>query len=128
MGRVSGTLRKVTIDGITFDVTADNDTTINPSIEKTGLPTSGRTMMQHVVKIPEAESIQISAEPAEQDILSQANKRLDNYPMALTFADGSVYRAVGQIALESYTSANMVATIRMIPDNASQDWELFAAA
>lgn len=125
---VSGTLRKVTIDGLTYHVAADTDVTINPSIEKTGLPTSGPTMFQHVIRIPEAEAITLSVDSEQQDTLRQTNKRLDVYPMAITFADGSVYRAVGQIALEGITSANNVATIRMIPDNASQDWELFAAA
>lgn len=128
MGRVSGTLRKVTLDGLTYDVAADADVTINPSIEKTGLPTSGRTMMQHVIRIPEAEAITLSVDPTEQAVLTLLNKRLDDYPMALTLADGSVYRAVGQIALETITSANNVATLRAIPNNASQDWELFAAA
>ena len=85
-------------------------------------------MYQHIIRIPEAEAITLSVNPTEQDVLRQANKRLDTYPMALTFADGSVYRAVGQIALEGITTANNVATIRMIPNNASQDWELFAAA
>ena len=128
MGRVSGTIRKVTLDGLTYDVAADVDVTINPSIEKTGLPTSGRTMMQHVIRIPEAEAITLSADPTEQATLTALNKRLDSYPMALTLADGSVYRAVGQIALEGITTANNVATLRAIPNNASQDWELFAAA
>ena len=128
MGRVSGTLKKVTLDGLTFDVAADADITINPSIEKTGLPTSGRTMMQHVIRIPEAEAITLSVDPTEQAVLTSLNKRLDSYPMALTLADGSVYRSVGQIALETITSANNVATLRAIPNNASQDWELFAVA
>ena len=127
MGKISGTLRKVVIDGITFSVTADVDVTINSGVLKEGMPTSGPTMFKHTRQSPDIESITVSAEPVENDLLLNFNNRLTTYPLSLEFADGSVYRAVGQIGHEGYTNADNIATIRMIPDNASVEWELFAA-
>ena len=112
MARVSGTPRKVTIDGLTYDVTGDADITINSPTEKEGMPTSGRSMMKVTGKSPDIESVTISASPEEHEVLMQVHERLDSVPMSVTFADGSVYRAVGHINLESYTSADNIATLK----------------
>jgi hypothetical protein len=128
MGRVCGTPRKVTINGLTYDAVGDADITINSNIEKEGLPTSGRTMFKHTRKNPDMESVGISADPSEYEVLMQESESLVTFPMSLTFADGSVFRAVGGINVDTYTSADNIATIKMIPDNAKLRWELFAAA
>lgn len=126
--RVSGTLRKVTIDGLTYTVAADVDVTINSNIEKEGLPTSGLTMMKYTKKNPDIENIVLSVEPSEYETLMLASENLNPFPMSLALADNSVFRAVGSINVDSYTNADSIATIKMIPNNANLRWELFAAA
>lgn len=128
MGRVSGTPRKVTLDGLTYDVAADTNITINLSpFEKEGVPTSGRTMFKMTNRVPTAESIPLIADPVEQDTVRQLAERLDSFPMSMTLADGSVYTTVGQINFENVETEENRASIIMIPDQSVGAWQLFAS-
>lgn len=128
MGQVSGTLRKVTIDGISYDAAFDANVTLNLSpYETEGVPTSGRTMFKKMLRSPNAESVVLVVSPVEQDTLRQAAERLDTYPMSVTLADGSVYTTVGQINFENVETEENRASIMIIPDRAIGAWQLFAA-
>ena len=129
MGRVAGSLRKVVIDGLTFDVAADvNVTLMTSGFETEGIPTSGRTMFKMTFRSPNAEGVVLSADPTEQDVLRQISERLTSSPMSVTLADNSVYRTVGRINFENVETEENKATIVIIPDKSLGAWELFAAS
>ena len=124
----SGTPRKLALDGVSYDVAADVNITLNLSpFETEGVPTSGRTMIKRTVRTQTAESIVIVATPTEQDQLRVLAERLDAFPAAITMADGAVWRTTGNINFESVESEENRATIVIIPDRSPDGWALFAA-
>jgi len=128
MSDVSGTPRKVTLDGVPYRVAGDANITLNLSpYETEGVPTSGQTMFKKTVRSPTAESIPIIANPVEQDTIRQLAERLDSYPMSLTLADNSVYTCVGQINFENVETEENRVSIMIIPDRSIGAWQLFAA-
>lgn len=129
MGRTSGTPRKIILDGLPFVVAGDTNITLNISpFETEGVPSSGNTMFKMTRRSPNAESIPVLAEPAEQDILRQFSERISSFPMSITLADNSVYRTVGRINFENVETEENRANIMLIPDKSVGAWELFAAA
>lgn len=120
---ISGTPRKVVINGISYDVFADTNITYAPSKnEREGIPTTGRTIQKMVKRIPTKEGITIAADSAELAQLKKDNESLPSKTLSVEYADGSTYRATGQFNLESWENEENKATIIMIPD---QDWTLF---
>ncbi len=125
---ISGTPRKLTLDGVSYDVAADTNITMNLSpFETEGVPTSGRTMYKMTIKTQTAESIPIVASETEQDQIRVLAERLDTFPMAVTMASGSVWRTTGKINFESVESEENRAGIVIIPDRSPDGWSLFAA-
>lgn len=124
MGDLSGTPRKVTLDGLTFDVAADTNVTINPPRAIEGMPTSGRAIFKHTKQIPMLESLPIVANSAEYESIRELNSRLEPFPQSITMADGSVYRATGMLNIEGYESEELRANVQLIPKT---DWETFVA-
>lgn len=129
MGRTSGTLRGLTLDGLTLDVKGDADITINLSpFETEAIPSSGRSMMKMTVRNPSIEGIPLETDPLEADALRVLAERLANFPMAIELADGSILRGNGRINYENWTTAENISTIQLHPDRAIGAWELFASA
>jgi hypothetical protein len=123
----SGTPRKLTLDGVSYDVAADTNITLNLSpFETEGVASSGRTMMKRTKRTQTAEGIPILASPTEQDQLRVLAERLDVFPMAVTLADGAVWRTTGNINFESAETEENRATIMIIPDRSPDGWALFA--
>src|SRR4030042_1108333 len=111
-----GTLRKIVIDGITFDVFADTNVEFNPSKFKTeGMPTTGKTMFKMTRVVMEKKGIGIATAHAEMETLKEKAESLADVTLAVEYADGSVYRATGRIDFEGYESDSGKSTIRMIP-------------
>ena len=124
----SGTPRKLTLDGVSYDVAADTNITLNLSpFETEGVPTSGRTMMKRTARTPTAESIPIVASETEQDQIRVLAERLDTFPCTITMASGAVWRTTGNINFEAVESEENRAGIVIIPDRAKGAWSLFAA-
>ena len=123
----SGTPRKLTLDGVSYDVAADTNITLNLSpFETEGIASSGRTMMKRTKRTQTAEGIPILASPTEQDQLRVLAERLDVFPMAVTMADGAVWRTTGNINFEAVESEENRASIMIIPDRSPDGWALFA--
>ena len=123
----SGTPRKLTLDGVSYDVAADTNITLNLSpFETEGVASSGRTMMKRTKRTQTAEGIPILASPTEQDQLRVLAERLDVFPMAVTLEDGAVWRTTGNINFESVETEENRASITIIPDRSPDGWALFA--
>lgn len=125
MADVSGSLRKVTLDGVTFDVFGDTNISATPSaFENTSVPTSGRNMRKMMKRSEIRESVTIVANGAEQEALKELAERLTDFPMSYETAGGDVFRATGWIEFESHETEENRATIQMHP---RQSWEAFLA-
>lgn len=118
MGKPVGSMRKVTLDGVPFNVMADaNADQKKGKFDTEGVPTSGDTIMQKTYRAQTADSIGLQANNAEADVLRVLSERINNFPMSYTTADGSTFRAVGQINYEGHNTEKGLATIQMIPES-----------
>lgn len=125
MADLAGTLRKVTLDGVTFDVFADTNISAIPSrYENTSVPTSGRNMRKMMRRAENRESVTLVANGAEQEALKVLADRLDDFPMSYENAAGDVFRTVGWIHFETHESEENRATIQLCPRDT---WEPFLA-
>lgn len=125
MADVAGTLRKVTLDGVTYDVFADSNIKAIPSAyENTAVPTSGRNMHKMMRRAQTRESVTLVANGTEQEGIKALAERNTDFPMSYETAGGDVYRTTGFIEFESHETEENRATIQMHP---RQDWEAFLA-
>lgn len=125
MGNISGTPRKVVINGVTYDVFADTNINLIPSkYEIEGLPTSGVTMYKMTKRVETAESLTLKTNPAEKEELKSVAESLADATLAIELADGSTFKASGKINYESFESEENKSTVQLIP---SDGWTPFLA-
>ncbi len=125
MADVTGTLRKVTLAGITYDVFADSNVKSTPSShENTAIPTSGRNMRKMVARVQSREGLTLVANGAEQEALKALSQNTEDITMSYETAAGDVFRATGFIEFESHETEENRASITMHP---RQDWSSFLA-
>lgn len=128
MGEASGTLRGVTLDGLSFRVPADINITLNLSeYENENIPTTGKSVPKKTLRSPDAEGVVLIANPVEQETLRGLAARLEAFPISTEMADGSVWRTTGNINFENVESQENRASIKIMPDRALNAWELFSA-
>lgn len=129
MGDVSGTLRKASLDGITFRAAMDINVNLQTSpYENEGIPTTGRTMLKKTLRNPNAEGVTFVVNPAEQELLRGFSERLKPFPISFELADGSVYRTDGWIDFPGVETEENKTELVVIPDRSIDAWALFAAA
>lgn len=125
MGDNVGTLRKVVIDGVTFDTYPDVDITFNISrFTVEGMATTGRTLMKFTRRVQTIEGVVLATNPAEMVSLKNKADSLADKTLSLELADGSVFKATGQVNFENYTSQDGKSNVQLIPKN---DWTEFLA-
>ena len=114
MADISGTLRKVTIDGTTFDVMADtNVTEMGSGYLNEAIPTSGRNIRKITKQANIREGIIIACNGEERDLLEKLNDRTTDFSMSYETAGGDVYRATGWISFENRETEENRATVQM---------------
>lgn len=120
-----GSLRKVTIDGVSYDVMADTNITFKRSrFEKEGIPTSGNPLIKMTKRIQTVESVDLGCSVDEMEELSSKADSIADVTMAFELADGSIYRGTGHINFEQYESETGKITLTLIPVG---DWTPFPA-
>lgn len=114
---VTGSIRKFTIDGTSFDVAADaNVDEVGGLYEKTAIPTSGKNGVKLVKRAKIREGIVLITTPAEKQLLEQLADSAAWYPCAYTTADAITKRAVCQVEfIKSDTQENR-SEIKLIPE------------
>jgi hypothetical protein len=123
MADITGTLRKVTLDGVTYDVFADSNVKAIPSrYENTAIPTSGRNMHKMMRRVQSREDVTLVANGAEQEALKSLAERRSDFPMSYQTAAGDVYRAQGWIEFARHDTEENRATVTMHP---REEWEAF---
>ena len=122
---VSGSIRKVLIDGLSFNAAADGNFAKTPKVEKEPVRHSGGNMIKVTLASGNVESVKLICSPAEYDILQGKADEQDSFAMSYEMADGSVWRTSGAIMLDNHESEENSVEITMIPETGT--WDLFAA-
>lgn len=120
----SGTPRKVTVDGETFNVAADANFAQTPGRTNEGVRHTGGTSFKSTLNVENVESVSLIANGTQFKSLKALVKRNVNYSMSYELASGDVYRAVGKITLDNRETEENRVDITMIPDG---EWEEFLA-
>ena len=122
--KVAGSIRKITLDGITFDAFGSTNIKATPSeYSNEAIATSGDNLRKMVKRATVREGVDIKADGAELEILRALADALDDFSMSYTTAAGDVYRASGWIELESHETEEAKATVKMF--SRSNEWECF---
>jgi hypothetical protein len=119
----TGTLNRVILNGVTYDVPADINITFNRSgftIE--GIPTSGKTVHKYTRRVQTMESVVLMTSPAEMEELANVAETLSDITVAIELADGSTYRTTARINFENYESEEGRSTITIIPSKSKNAW------
>lgn len=120
----SGTPRKVTINGQTFNVATDANFAQTPERTIEGVRHTGGTMFKETLNVENLESVTLITTGQEHQDLKKLGARTVPFSMSYELASGDVYRAVGHINLDNRETEENRVDIVMIPDGA---WEPFLA-
>lgn len=125
MSLAVGSLRKVVLNGTTYDVMSDTNINFKRSqYEKEGVPTSGKNMIKFTKRVQTVESCDLGASVEEMEELAAKADSIADITMSFELADGSVYRGTGHINFEGYESETGKITLTLIPVG---DWTPFPA-
>ena len=123
MGDVAGTIRKVVLDGVTFDVPLDiNITEIGSAYENDSIPTSGRNMRKMTKRSETREGVVLMANGAERAVIRELADRTTDFTLAYETAGGDSYKAQGWIEFENRETEENRATVKLFPRG---EWESF---
>lgn len=124
MGNTSGSIRKLTLNGITFDVLSDsNFNETGSAYENDRIPTSGESFKKMTKRVQKVESVVVRANPAVRKQLADLADSTSDFPMSYTTADRSVRRANGSINFENRETEENRATIQLHPKAGWEDFE-----
>ena len=125
MSDIAGTVRKVILNGVSFDVMSDtNVSEMGSSTENEMLPTSGRNVLKKTKRVTTREGVVLACNGAEREVLVALADATEDFPMSYTTAGGDTYRAEGAIEFETRETEENRATIKMLPRT---DWSAFVA-
>ncbi len=126
MSDTAGSIRRVTLDGVTFDVPGDaNVSEVGSAFLNESVATSGRMLRKMTKRSQIREGLVVIANGAERELLQELAERLSDFPMSYETAGGDVYRAQGWIEFENRETEELRAAIQLHPRNV---WESFLAA
>lgn len=125
MPDVTGTIRSVTLDGVSLDAMADtNISEIGSLFLNESIPTSGRNMRKMTKRSENREGVVVACNGFERDILKALSERPTSFPMNYVTAAGDTFTANGWIEFETRETEELRAAIQMHPD---KDWTQFIA-
>jgi len=122
---VSGSVRKFTVEGISFRVAADANLSRRPiAVENSMVPTSGKSMQKKVKMVPVLESVVLIVNAEEMESLKSFAEGLDVIKVTYQTAAGDEYRCTGQINVEAHETEENRANCTVHPE---EDWTPFLA-
>jgi len=120
---VVGSVRKFTVEGISYRVAADANVKRRPiNVENTMLPTSGKSMQQKKKVVPQADGFDLILNADEAESIKSFAEGLDLVKVSYETAAGDVYRCTGQISLDGHESETGKAAVTVQPE---EDWTCF---
>ena len=100
--KIGGSIRKLTIEGVSFDVAADaNFTEIFTNYENSMIATSGGAMRKMLKRIPSVEGVVLVTDSDERLVLKAFAEGLDLVKITYTNAAKDSYRCEGTIEIEN---------------------------
>lgn len=120
----AGSLRKVTIDGLPYNVAADANVALNARLEKESIPHSGGNMTKRTLGAAMAEAVKLIVTPSEYDVLESQSVGTGAIPLAYEMADGSTFRTQGQINLGPYQTDDSSCEVQFL--TSTGDWQIFS--
>jgi hypothetical protein len=129
MSNISGTVLKVTLDGVSYGTPMDINVTFNYSkFENENIPVSGGdNMHKKVLRSPDMEGINITGDELIQERLTKLADRTKPFPFSITLASGSTFKSEGFINVENFETETNKATVKFMPKRSIDAWTLFAA-
>jgi hypothetical protein len=125
MGNTVGTIRKIVLDGVTYDVPVDAKGTMKLSrFETEAQATTGDALFKMTRRNPAVEGLEISTTPSQMESLKAKAESLADVTMSLELADASVYKAVGRVNYDSYETETGKSKVTLMP---KRDWTAFLA-
>jgi hypothetical protein len=122
---ISGSIRKISVNGITYRTAADCNITMPISnYETTAVPTSGDNMLKMVKRSLVLEGIVLITNADERAQLKLEAESLATYTLSVTNAAGDTDRATGKIHIENHETEENRTSIQMLPTN---DWTVSVA-
>ena len=123
---VVGSVRNVTIEGISFRCAADtNISRVITIIENSRIPTSGKSMRKMVRRIPAFESVVLAVNASEIEQLKSFAESLNDLTMSVETAAGDQYKSTGTIEVENVDTDEGKASCQLLP---AEDWTPFVAS
>ena len=123
----SGSIRKLTIEGIPFDVMADaNFSEVFSQYEVEVIATSGKGMKKFTKRVPTVEGVVLGTSGADRERLKAWNEGLADLKFSYTNAAGDTAKAQGHFNIESNESEENRTTITLMPT--SGNWTVFLAS
>ncbi len=124
MSDVAGTIKKVTLDGVTYDVPADiNISEMGSGFENSLIATSGQNVLKQVKRAEIREGVVIIANDQEMDVLTALAEQQASFPMSYQLINGTVKRATGWIEFANRETEENRAAITLLPEG---KWSTFS--
>jgi hypothetical protein len=121
----TGTPKKVTLDGTTFNVAADaNFSEVGSKYLVENMPTSGPNIPKMTKRAQNVTDIPLIVDGAERAILKALSERTEAFPLSYELVSGDIYRATGHIEFESRNTDENRASVQLLPQG---DWTPFLA-
>lgn len=118
MAAVGGSIEAVAISGRNFSVAADTEAQIKLGGFENEIQANGdgttRTIKTRVVWMVDGLSLNIDLDAGDLEFLQDLTDNTVLFPIAITYASGTVHQGTGQITGETqYSSQNTVATVSL---------------
>jgi len=120
---ISGSLRKLTIEGISYNVASDaNFTEMLTSFENSMIASSGKNMRKMVKRVKTVEGVVLLTNADERIALIAVAESIDDLKLSYTNAAGDTYKAEGTIEIEAHETEENKTNCIMLPRG---DWTAF---
>jgi hypothetical protein len=114
---IVGSIRKVTLAGLTFDVMADTNITEIPSnYENENVPTSGRNMKKMTRRSQDREGVVVACNGSEFNNLKTLAESTIPFTLSYENMAGDTFRAVGGIEFENRETEEGRASLKLLPE------------
>lgn len=118
---VSGSIRKVLLNGLSLNAAADANPARQPTQENEGVRHSGGVSKKVTLMLGAVESLKLIVDDVEYGILQGLSEQIGNFPMSYQKADGTTSRCNGFINLDNYEAEENSVEITMTSETGSWD-------
>jgi hypothetical protein len=116
----SGSINKLSLGGIPFDVAGDADfTEVFTKFVNSMIRTSGRSSAKQEARVPEVGGVVIIVKPGDKKILKDMANKAEIISISYVNRNGDKYKGTGIFNVESNTTMDNRTTVTLLPED---DW------